>query len=178
MILSRRIRFRVALGAGIGIPFLMGVIFASVSKDVQGVFQGLPDHIEGALFGVTLAVNALFTVKLLKMVVKSRPEVGYLAPVYFGSAAFFLIFIFSLYYWLLGNADKSCLNRRLTKIDSVYFTLTTLSTTGFGDLTPVTQSCRAIVAVQIVYGFIVLSGFFGVFLTRFAPSSIGGGAAR
>jgi Ion channel len=38
-----------------------------------------------------------------------------------------------------------------TKIDGIYFTVTTLSTVGFGDIVATSQAARAVVALQIVF---------------------------
>lgn len=40
-----------------------------------------------------------------------------------------------------------------TRIDAVYFTVTTLSTVGFGDITPIGQKARVLVVVQIILQF-------------------------
>jgi hypothetical protein len=38
-----------------------------------------------------------------------------------------------------------------TRLDAIYFTLTTLSTVGFGDIVATSQAARAVVSVQIVF---------------------------
>jgi voltage-gated potassium channel len=44
-----------------------------------------------------------------------------------------------------------------TKIDALYFTLTTLSTVGFGDAHAAGQAARAIVSVQLVFDLVFLA---------------------
>ena len=43
-----------------------------------------------------------------------------------------------------------------TRIDALYFTITTLATVGFGDIVPVGQAARVIVAIQIAMDLILL----------------------
>lgn len=50
--------------------------------------------------------------------------------------------------------------RNLTFIEAMYFSLTTVSTTGFGDIVPATNAIRFIVGVQVFFGTMLF--FFGV----------------
>lgn len=62
-------------------------------------------------------------------------------------------------------------------VDALYFSTITLSTTGYGDVVPVSGVARAIVSVEIVLGF----GLLGFLLSRVAsfapPSSTSKGSA-
>jgi voltage-gated potassium channel len=44
-----------------------------------------------------------------------------------------------------------------TKIDALYFTLTTLSTVGFGDVHAIGQTARVVVSVQILFNLVFLA---------------------
>ncbi len=44
-----------------------------------------------------------------------------------------------------------------TKVDAVYFTVTTLATVGFGDITPTSQSARLVVTVQMIFDLTVVA---------------------
>ncbi len=48
--------------------------------------------------------------------------------------------------------DPATFSEPLTKSGSLYFTVTVFSTVGFGDITPVTDTARLIVSVQIDRG--------------------------
>lgn len=48
----------------------------------------------------------------------------------------------------------------VTRIDAIYFTVTTVSTAGFGDITPIGQVARIAVVVQIIVQFSLIA--FGV----------------
>lgn len=47
-----------------------------------------------------------------------------------------------------------------TKIDAVYFTVTTASTVGYGDITADTQGARLLVTMHIVMSIVVLGSMF------------------
>jgi voltage-gated potassium channel len=55
--------------------------------------------------------------------------------------------------WTLSRIDPHNFSQVLSKWDSVYFTITTLATVGYGDITPVTQEARIWTTAQIVIGF-------------------------
>jgi Ion channel len=63
-------------------------------------------------------------------------------------------------------------------VDAAYFSTITLSTTGYGDILPLSDVARALVAIEIIIGF----GLLGFLLSRVAgyvsPASDSGGAGR
>lgn len=69
---------------------------------------------------------------------------------------------YSFIYLWLSQASKNCFGSVLTKLDIVYFTLTTLSTTGYGDIAPKSQLCRAVVSTQLLVSMGFLAVFFGL----------------
>ena len=65
---------------------------------------------------------------------------------------------FSNLYMLIGSSPKShCMDVPPTKIDSFYFTVTVFSTTGFGDIKPISQPCRLLTGGQMLCGFILIT---------------------
>lgn len=62
------------------------------------------------------------------------------------------------------NGQFSGLN---TRLDSLYFTITTLSTVGFGDITATGQLARALVTLQIVFNL----AFVGVAVRAFTAAA-------
>jgi Ion channel len=61
----------------------------------------------------------------------------------------FIIVFATVYFVTSGNVHGS-FSEALTRTDSLYFTVTVLSTVGFGDITPVTQAARALVMIQMI----------------------------
>lgn len=64
---------------------------------------------------------------------------------------------FTLAYWTLSWDHPSSFSEPLTKVDALYFTLTTFSTTGYGDIHPVAQTARAVVSAQLVIDVLLLT---------------------
>jgi hypothetical protein len=46
---------------------------------------------------------------------------------------------------------------RLGRLDAAYFTMTTFTTTGYGDWHPASQAARALVLAQMATGFVIVS---------------------
>ncbi len=69
-----------------------------------------------------------------------------------------VVLFFSLTY--LGMADQFV--GLDSKTDSLYFTISTLATVGFGDVHPVGQSARVVVIVQMVFDLVYLAALASV----------------
>lgn len=65
--------------------------------------------------------------------------------------------VFATTYYLMGHAEPSTFSEPMTRLDAAYFTVTVFATVGFGDITAVSQSARAVTTVQMM-GDIVLVG--------------------
>jgi voltage-gated potassium channel len=68
-----------------------------------------------------------------------------------------LLVLFASCYYVMSRADTTSFNiQRLTRTDTLYFTLTVFSTVGFGDINATSQVARIVVMVQIVLDLVVL----------------------
>ncbi|MFD5436736.1 ion channel [Kitasatospora sp. NPDC127067] len=76
----------------------------------------------------------------------------------------FLIFlamtIFAGTYYVMG-AHKSEFAGLETRLDALYFTVVTMATVGYGDITPAGQTARLVVVLQIGYNFVFLAAAAG-----------------
>jgi hypothetical protein len=88
------------------------------------------------------------------------------ACVVVASATVFFVFYLAKTYWILSPDAGSCMDAGLTKIDSIYFTLSTLTSTGLGDIVPVTQLCRSVVSAQMAVGAVLILGVVGLLVAR------------
>lgn len=86
-------------------------------------------------------------------------------------AGYIFVFFFSWTYWDYSAQPGSCMNVALTKTDSVYFTLSTLTTVGYGDIAPVTEHCRVIVSAQMAGGLIFGAVLVALLVARIAARS-------
>lgn len=49
-----------------------------------------------------------------------------------------------------------------TKLDALYFSIVTLCTVGYGDITPVSETARALVIVQMLFDLVIVSSAISV----------------
>jgi hypothetical protein len=75
------------------------------------------------------------------------------------SVPLFLL-IFAATYFLIGHSSPSSFSQHLTRTDSLYFTVTTFSTVGFGDITATSEGTRLLVTFQMMADLVVIG--FGV----------------
>jgi voltage-gated potassium channel len=64
----------------------------------------------------------------------------------------FLLLFFAAIYVLISHEEPTSFTEVLSRTDALYFTMTVLSTVGFGDITPVTEQARIVTMVQMVVG--------------------------
>jgi voltage-gated potassium channel len=75
----------------------------------------------------------------------------------FAMVAVFSVMTFAAGYYVMHVADPgSFTDQPLTRTDTLYFTVTVLSTVGFGDITAVSQTARVAVTVQMVLNLVFL----------------------
>jgi hypothetical protein len=81
--------------------------------------------------------------------------------------------VFSITYFLMSRATPSAFTEDLSRLDALYFTLVTFATVGFGDITPVSETARALVTVQIAGNLLIV----GV-VARIVVNAVNEGFAR
>ena len=67
-----------------------------------------------------------------------------------------LIVLFSAIYVKMGSANPGSFTQPMTHTGALYFTTTVLATVGFGDITPVTDSARLVVMLQMLLDLVLL----------------------
>lgn len=77
------------------------------------------------------------------------------------------VLVFAITYFAIADASSSQFVGLETKTDSLYFTMTTLSTVGMGDIYPSGQLARALVSVQIVFNLVFVALLVHTFTNRF-----------
>jgi voltage-gated potassium channel len=75
------------------------------------------------------------------------------------------LLLFAASYFVLAQDDPSNFNTpALTRVDSLYFTITTFATVGFGDIAATSENARLLVSGQIVLDLLVLGLGIRVFI--------------
>jgi hypothetical protein len=114
----------------------------------------------GLLFGLGILVWLI--IRQVVLLVDSRPD----SPDVRADALVLLIFVvvplFALGYFALEKADAAQFADLETKTDSLYFTLSTLATVGFGDVHATGQIARVLVMVQMAFDLVFVAAVVSV----------------
>lgn len=72
-----------------------------------------------------------------------------------------IIFSFALVFYIVATRNPGEFSGLETRIDALYFTLTTMTTTGYGDVAAVGQIARAIVIAVFIFDMVFLALLIG-----------------
>lgn len=86
-----------------------------------------------------------------------RQAEKHLRPVHLLLAFELVLVIFSSAYYLLAMQRPGEFSGLNTRLDALYFSMTTMSTVGYGDITASGQIGRALVTVQLVFNLIFVA---------------------
>jgi voltage-gated potassium channel len=117
----------------------------------------------GALVGAALLATTipLAINRLQKVLTSDRP--GFEAAEALVQLVAMLITGFAAVLYAM-NRDGTQVAGLSTRVDAVYFTVTTLSTVGYGDIHATSQGARLVVTVQIVFDLLFLGVLVRVFI--------------
>lgn len=134
------------------LAFAMAVLYALAPEEVEA---WSPIHF--VLYGVVASAVfiALLIAAVSRLAKTKHPLVTGIAFVVLLSTT--LVLAYAWLYVSLSNYDPTTFTEPLTKASSVYFTVTVLSTVGFGDITPVGDTARMVVTSQMILGFTVIT---------------------
>ena len=74
------------------------------------------------------------------------------------------LLLFASAYYVMARGTPGSLSQHLTRTDALYFTVTTFTTVGFGDITATSQTARLVVTVQMILDLLVLGLGIRVFI--------------
>jgi branched-subunit amino acid ABC-type transport system permease component len=80
------------------------------------------------------------------------------------------IVIFALVYVTMAKTQPASFNEPISRMTGLYFTVTVISTVGFGDVVATTDTARAVVTIQMVLDLVIIGGLVRAIL---AASRIG-----
>lgn len=69
-----------------------------------------------------------------------------------------LVVIFAFTFLTISRADPQSFSEPLGRVDALYFTVSTLATVGFGDITPTSPGARLVVTFQMLFDLALLAG--------------------
>lgn len=125
--------------------------------------------VEGTSSPVTVAVGAGLAMTVLLVIFAwqlsriSRAEHPLLASLEAVSLIFgMFVVLFALMYVALSVGNPDAFTEQIDKVGGIYFTTTVLTTVGFGDISPVTDTARVLVTVEMVLGMILIGSAFKV----------------
>lgn len=76
----------------------------------------------------------------------------------------FLLLFSALYFVMSSNTPETFNVRPLTRVDTLYFTITVFGTVGFGDIAPTSQTGRLLVSLQIIMDLLFIGFGLRVFV--------------
>ncbi len=91
----------------------------------------------------------------LRLVLKARYPGVRAAEALAATVPLFLL-LFASAYFTMGRASAAGFSQHLTRTDALYFTVTTFTTVGYGDITAVSQAARLVVTAQMLLDLLAL----------------------
>ena len=127
-----------------------------VATAIIVAFFVLPMSSAVALGGALTLVGGLLTVGVvlvwhIRMILVAPYPAARAVSALVVTVPLFLV-VFATIYHLMSLADRSQWSEPLTRLDALYFTVTIFATVGFGDITAVSQTARAVTLVQMMAG--------------------------
>ena len=133
----------------------------------------LPIYNPHAFFNLSLAILGLYLANIVIIVYKTTNNIYSVKLRHIIGFIVTLFLVYGFVYYALFNLDEKAFSGNLridrsqplsfaTYYDMIYFTMSTFSTAGFGDIKPQSRVARSIVMTQFIAGFILV----GVLLSR------------
>jgi voltage-gated potassium channel Kch len=119
----------------------------------------------GVLLGALLAIAGLAAVTWVIVDEVQRAE-RRLRLVHLLLSLELVVVIFSLaYYWIAVHLPGEFIGL-VTRLDALYFALTTVATVGYGDISAAGQLARLLVSVQLVFNLVFVAALVGLLQGR------------
>jgi len=148
---------------------VLGVLRSLAAATVLvALYYLLPlDHLANVPLWVILVVGLVVLLAVatwqLRLVLRSDYPGVRAAEALATTVALFLL-LFAAVYFVMERAGPASFSHHLTRTDSLYFTVTTFSTVGYGDITAASQAARLLVTVQMVLDLLALGLGIKVFI--------------
>jgi voltage-gated potassium channel len=125
------------------------------------------DHLASVPLAVILTAGLVILIAVagwqLRRVLRARYPAMVAGEALAITVPLFLL-LFASAYFVMARATPASFSHHLTRTDSLYFTVTTFSTVGYGDITAVSQAARLVVTVQMILDLLALGLGIRVFI--------------
>jgi hypothetical protein len=128
---------------------LFGVFFVLPMEDLA---EANPSFM--LLVGMTTFV-VILAVQLRAILRSDHPRLRAIEAV--AVALPLIVVVFATIYLSISLADPAAFSEPLTRLASIYYTVTVLSTTGFGDITADGDAARAVVTIQMLIDLVLIA---------------------
>lgn len=150
--LDRRARLRLLLATvlrilAISVALLVTYFAVPVGQDADAV--GLAFLVVGSIAAVALLAH-----EITRIVNSPAPQLR--AAETLAVIVPLVVVVFAGVYVAMATADPAAFSEPMDKVDGLYFAVTTLSTTGFGDITGVSEAARLAVTVQMLVDLLII----------------------
>ncbi len=143
-----------AMGRVLGVVAVTLLVYFLVPVEGEGAATA-------AAVGACVGIATILTVfaRQISRVSRSR------RPVLAAVEALVLVFglflcFFALLYVSVSTSDPQAFTQDVDKVAGIYFTTTVLTTVGFGDISPVSDTARVLVTLQMVLGMVLIGTAF------------------
>ena len=110
-----------------------------------------------------LAILVAVATWQLRAVLRARYP-GVRAAVALAATVPLFLLLFASAYYVMARGTPGSFSQQLTRTDALYFTVTTFTTVGFGDITATSQTARLVVTVQMILDLLALGLGIRVFI--------------
>lgn len=100
------------------------------------------------------AIFIIFGLQVRSILGSSRPALRAVEAL--ATSIPLVLVAFASGYLVLSESDPSAFSEPLSRVSSIYFTITVFATVGFGDITPVQDVARIAVSIQMLTNLLVL----------------------
>jgi voltage-gated potassium channel len=115
------------------------------------------------ILGAGLLILVAVATWQLRAVLRARYP-GVRAAVSLAATVPFFLLLFASAYYVMAHGTPGSFSQQLTRTDALYFTVTTFTTVGFGDITATSQTARLVVTVQMLLDLLALGLGIRVFI--------------
>ena len=123
------------------------------------LYYGLPLDSSLTFAVIMLTVGLVLFIALVGFQARSiggSPFPGLRAVEALATSVPFFLLLFAGAYYVMARDSGGSFSQPLTRTDALYFTVTVISTVGFGDLTPKSQTARLVVTSQMIADLVIL----------------------